>query len=362
MSAVRLMNQAADYEKLGVNPDHIEVWEDSKRVSSQADFWEWWYFDAILEDGTAVVIQFLEKSFASIGKDNPKKGITFKITLPDRTVYEEKLHIAAKDCYYGGDKCDVHYDKNFFVGDLKNYHIHVEQIGKIAADLHLESLATPYRPGTAYFEFGDDQYYTWLCAVPKGRISGTLTIDGKTIEVTGYGYHDHQWGKSPYIKHWNHWTWARQSFDDYTLLVFDMTTTKDLGAKRFPLAFVEDKNGKIIFENEDLINYQVLETQVDPASGKVYPKKTRYTFSGQGKEVTYTLEAKSTIESFGPKTMTFPQKLAMRALHLSNMSYSRFLGKGEMIIKDKGTEIKREGELIYEFMNPGKPSLELKSK
>ena len=30
--------------------------------------------------------------------------------------------------------------------------------------------------------------------VPEGAVTGTLTADGETRQVTGSGYHDHNWG------------------------------------------------------------------------------------------------------------------------------------------------------------------------
>jgi predicted secreted hydrolase len=38
------------------------------------------------------------------------------------------------------------------------------------------------------------QYFAWLAAVPEGKISGTISTDKVTREVTGSGYHDHNWG------------------------------------------------------------------------------------------------------------------------------------------------------------------------
>ena len=34
--------------------------------------------------------------------------------------------------------------------------------------------------------------FTWLCAVPKCEVSGTLTVGGQTRQVKGSGYHDRQ--------------------------------------------------------------------------------------------------------------------------------------------------------------------------
>lgn len=72
------------------------------------------------------------------------------------------------------------------------------------------STAKPWRPGAGGFAFGDDGYFTWLCAVPRGTVTGTLYYDGKEHQVTGAGYHDHQWGNVKHNSTWDHWIWGSQ--------------------------------------------------------------------------------------------------------------------------------------------------------
>lgn len=353
----RLMDLPEDYKKLGVNPDKIEVWEDRRRnPDSTAGNWEWWYFDSILDDGTKVVIQFFTKAgMRRIQKDGDQPSVTLKITRPDGKQYERDLLQKATNCHYGNDNCDVHLGNNSFVGDLKTYQIHVEQDKGVGADLTLVSQAKPYRPGTAYFDFGNDEYYTWLCAVPKGEVTGTITVDGKTISVHGSGYHDHQWSNRFYLTEWNNWLWARQSFDDYSVLLFDFITSDDYGNKRFPILFVQDKEGNIVFENKDTVKCTVGEFYVDEkASGKDYPKILHYEMQHGDIHLTYDLESEAILEAQGMKNVPFPVRMISRKYGMEDLSYSRYSGKGALVMEESGERVERSGELIYEFMFPGK--------
>ena len=50
---------AESLARLGLNPDHVEPWEDGYRSAKEKDAaFEWWYFDAHLDDGSALVITF----------------------------------------------------------------------------------------------------------------------------------------------------------------------------------------------------------------------------------------------------------------------------------------------------------------
>ena len=125
---------------------------------------------------------------------------------------------------------DNPFKRVFYFTDLKTYHIHVDRTGgvngtdgsggqgeasDVGCDLLLTSTEKRWRPGAGGFAFGDDGYFTWLCAVPRGNVTGTLFYDGKEHQVTGAGYHDHQWGNVKHNSTWDHWIWGRQDFGDY---------------------------------------------------------------------------------------------------------------------------------------------------
>ena len=50
MAKARLMDQPADFEKLGIDPNKVQTWEDGRRDTDTPGTSEVWYFDAILDD------------------------------------------------------------------------------------------------------------------------------------------------------------------------------------------------------------------------------------------------------------------------------------------------------------------------
>jgi hypothetical protein len=215
----------------------------------------------------------------------PPRGATVRacglrsptLTAPPTT---KKASLSASDAQFGTGRCDLQMGPHRFHGDLHEYDITVEAISGVGAELHLSSRGKPFRPGTAYFGFGDhdEDYFTWLCVVPKGDVTVTVTVGGVTREVRGSGYHDHQWGNSNFQLLWNHWLWARQGFDDFSILVFDFVASAKFGFQRIPVCFIQDADGDLVFTNTHDVNYEVLEELRDPTSGKDCPKVSRYTF------------------------------------------------------------------------------------
>lgn len=354
MSRARLMSEDEDYERLGLKRGEVETWEDGLRDTDESLHWGWWYFDAMLDDGRTLLVQFLQKGLATVADNVWHPSVSFKVTDPDGAKHMVVPEYAVEDCSWSKECCDVHYGPNYFTGDLHTYHIHAEVAEGLGCDITLTSTAKPYRPETGYFEFGED-YYTWLCAVPRGEVSGTLTVDGETAEVHGRGYHDHQWGSNVYMLDWNHWIWARQAYDDYALLLFPMTASEPYGFERFPIVFVQDASGNIVFESSAGGKTQVLEEYVDEETGKPYPAKMRYVFEKDGARLEYVLQKKEVLEAADAMKMATPQMRAVFEQRGMQPSYARYRGQGDMRLELPGKPaVERSAELIYEMMYPGK--------
>jgi hypothetical protein len=77
---VRLADRPADYKRLGIAPIEFAEFEDGQRISTERGHYEWWYFDAHLDDGATVVVVFYTKPNVSpSGPLAPR--ITINITL-----------------------------------------------------------------------------------------------------------------------------------------------------------------------------------------------------------------------------------------------------------------------------------------
>lgn len=348
-----ILDKPEDFKKLGINPVEVETWEDGVRDTSAPNHFEWWYFDCILDDGMKIVIQFLSKNGRNFTSDKFHPTIFYKVTMPDGRQIDKEIHCSDKKIQWSDKICDVNFAKHYFRGDLKNYKIHIDDIDGMAADISLESSSKPYRPGTSYFQFGTpDKYYTWLCVVPRGRVNGTITVEGKTKNITGMGYHDHQWGSINFHKYWNHWIWARQSYDDYSLLLFDFFTNEEFSTERFPIIFIQDNDGNIIFESHNNVDCKVEKQYTDEASGKQYPSILDYTFKQNDTVVKYRLATDKAIESKGQNNMPLSMKIVMKFMHIQ-ASYSRFTANGQLEMWTNDEIICRNNSLIYEIMCPG---------
>ena len=195
MANARMRNKAEDFERMGVDQKIVASWEDGKRNGAQPGWIEWWYFDADLDDGTKVNLNFATNPVIGSPEEGLHPFFYANVQFPDGHEINDFAFLDEADCSFSEERCDVKIGPHTFRGDLETYQVHVEDVKGISLDLVLKKTAASWRPGTAYVDFGEDyeSYFTWLCAVPRGDVSGTLVRDGQTRQVRGRGYHDHQW-------------------------------------------------------------------------------------------------------------------------------------------------------------------------
>jgi hypothetical protein len=223
-----------DFKTLGIGKE-IEAREDGRRTPQSSDYFEWWYFDGLLDDGTVVVVLFGD-NWLYYGSH--KRVVNIELTPPGKPTRRIRRSFDDPGAF-SSDHADVQIGPHSFKGDLATYAIHVDaaETGGVGCDLTLRRRVASYRPATGYMEAGD-KFFAWLVAVPEGGVTGTLTTDGVTRQVTGSGYHDHNWGNVSPAKLFDNWWWGRGVTGGYTVIVADIHGKAAVGGTRIPLFFV----------------------------------------------------------------------------------------------------------------------------
>jgi hypothetical protein len=295
--ACRIAATPADYQRYDIAKNDIAVWEDGFRTRPGGPgTFEWWYFDAVLEDGSTLVINFMVKDIRGGGgiKQPARPVVTFELDRPDGTHVERSLS-AHDDFAFAADRCDVRVGTNTFAGDLHTYAIHVD-IGGVTADVSLTGHVRPWRPETGHILFGVDQphVFAWLPSVPQGAVQATITVDGETRTLTGTGYHDHNWGDAAMPQLINHWYWARAEAGEYCVIASNITAERKYGHAEVPI-FMLAKDGKIVADESSLVRFEKADEHPDPVTGKPVANTTIYDYDatvdgGERYRVTFVRE------------------------------------------------------------------------
>jgi hypothetical protein len=234
--ALHLAATPADFAALGIG-QKIAVREDGRRTPKSADTFEWWYFDGLMDDGTVLVVWFGDNWFYG----SHKRAVSIELTPPGKPT-RRVMRTFEEPGSFSIDSADIKIGPHRFKGDLDTYSIHVDpaETGGVGCDLALRRRVASYRPATGYIEAGR-QFFAWLVAVPEGAVTGTLTADGVTRQVSGSGYHDHNWGNVSPAKLFDNWWWGRGRSGGHTIIASEIHGKSAVGGANIPFFFVGDE-------------------------------------------------------------------------------------------------------------------------
>ncbi len=326
--------------------DAVAIWEDGLRADTGRGSFEWWYFDAHLEDGSTAVIVFSTKPL--LERNGPlKPNVSLTITRPDGTKILRFPIFPADQFSASKEKCAVYIGPNSTHGDLHRYEVHA-QMNDIDADLTFTGLVPPWRPGVgkAYFD-GFDNYFAWLPCIPYGTVEGTLTYDGQTHKVKGTGYHDHNWGNVSLNDVMDHWYWGRAHVGDYTLIYVEQIASKTFGYTRMPV-FMLTKGNQILVGGSEPLTMQARDF-IKHESGRGYPHEVDFNWKCENESVQLRLRQPKVIEATS-LLLLLPKWQQRIAGLFSNPYYFRFNAELELDINLKNVKAKERGPALYEIM------------
>jgi len=210
----------AGLENIGAADDayHYPAWRDARH---DAFYTEWWYFN--FHDpraGVDCIFSYFVTNPEDIGGLAQVQMVAVAYTAAG-TVTAIDRHPAA-DFAADDRQADVRIGGNSARVDADGrYHITgVSHDGRLAWDLEYVADSVPW--------FGGDRMpvgrlawekMSWLVQMPRARVTGTVTIDGRPHAIRATGYHDHNWGE--WIPADGTWNWAQFSSPRLALEVGD---------------------------------------------------------------------------------------------------------------------------------------------
>ncbi|MCU1396405.1 MAG: hypothetical protein JWM34_4833 [Ilumatobacteraceae bacterium] len=297
-STAQRADRPDDYIRLGIEPSPIVAREDGMRTDGGKGSYEWWYFDAHLDDGSTLVVVFYTKSLMDAGHPLAPY-VSIELDRPDGTSRKWETPADPDGFHASTDRCDVSIGTSTFRntswGDPHVFHIHVAH-DDLVLDLDLTGQVPSWRPATGVMYFGaeDEHLFAWLPSVPQGAVAASLTIGDVTEELTGVGYHDHNWGDVPMPKLINHWYWGRAKAGPYSIVASYITAERDYGNTEIPI-FMLARDGRIIADEIDKVRFSLEGVTIDEMSGKPYAERVIYEYGDATDHYVITYRRESTI-------------------------------------------------------------------
>ena len=304
---------------------------------------EWWYFDGHLDTGETFVGSFLSPSFT-----DGKPGVTFALYSPDRKKKSILKSLQSGEMQSSTEDVDITCPFGFVRRiDDKNYHVQWN-VESIVADFKLTMIAPGWMPAGGDGINEDSLDFFWNVHQARNRIEGTITQDGKTRQVKGVGYADHNWGRKPLNEIIRHWVWGRIFAGEYTIVYADVDYI-DPSIKARPL-YIAKGDTMIVGSGSPTIRQGDFVTH--PVLSRHYPRQISIDFVQKEVEAHLRIQFKSLVEDVDLLTISesnpFYQWVART--FIARPTYFRVIASYKGDITEHGKVTPIEGECLYEIM------------
>jgi hypothetical protein len=336
-----IIGKSSSYLDWGKNPPPAKDRARHSIVGKRP--FEWWYFDGHLNTGETFVGVFFDPTFTT-----GEPGVAFTLYGPDwnkqgilKSVPEEEMKVSTEDvdisCPYG-------FVKRI---DDKTYQVQWNVDG-IVADFTLTTLAPGWRPSGRDGVNEDHLDFFWTVHQAKNSITGTITRDGLTRQVTGIGYADHNWGKKPFNEITRKWVWGRILAGEYTIIYADVDYLDPSITSR-PL-YIARGDTMIVGTGSPTIRQWSFVTH--PVLKRHYPTQVSIDFGHEGVEAHIRIRFRTLVEEVDLLTVSGMSRLTqwIARTFVARPTYFRVIADYDGTITENGSTTPVNGECLYEVM------------
>ncbi|MEZ8017507.1 lipocalin-like domain-containing protein [Vibrio splendidus] len=264
---------------------------------------EWWYLTANLidEDGNALGVQWTQFRFASAPKE--KADGTKTTTWQSQQIYMAHSAVTNKDKHYADEKWSRGQDELAGV-DSSPFRVYLddwqwtsttddlfpatlnassEQFGY---SLKLTNNAPYQKQGEQGYSIksGDGKVASYYYSQPFINVSGNVTIDGVTHQVSGKGWIDREWSSQFLLDSQQGWDWFALRLSDETSLVVFQLRNSTTGKASYSHARLMNQDGSgITIKQQNISLTAIKQTEID---GRDYPTEWQVSIPSQQIELT----------------------------------------------------------------------------
>ena len=214
---------------------------------------EWWYLQGKFNDNSTTQITLLTKPW--VDNNGPLQPYaTIAVTTPNGTHLGGLTKVDTSQFKAARNTMNITMGDIWARGDLNTVNLHFAPTQNgVGADLAFDSAAPPTRFGGSGMWFFDPSLTRFSATndpMPFAKIHGNLTYGGQSHRVEGTGYIDKQWGTVNWNQDYDGWYWSTGHYGNYTIDMFDLTTSAPFNHQKTVDAYLAKGNGpsKVLVE------------------------------------------------------------------------------------------------------------------
>jgi hypothetical protein len=310
--------------------------------------YEWWYFDAHLDSGHTLVV-FFHASNPNPGLTG-KTGIEIVLLRPDGKRVQRFIPYPKSDFSAARDKPEVTIGRNTLrvttqEGQLPIYEIDVQE-GELGCRLSYKAETNGWKPGTGLSHFGNLGTFGWVIPFARAAVEGNITDGDKRIQVTGIGYHDHNWLDFPFQSIINYWMWGRIYSESFTAAYAYIQCNEKVDNHTVKVLMLAE--GKEVILSTGEFDFIQTNLEYNPKANHWFPKKITIE-APEMLEISLNmnkiLEAQDMLENFNP----FLRTIAKYILRIKP-GYFRLVSDFGIEVKRNGKSTKESGKTLHEIV------------
>ena len=209
---------------------------------------ESWFFMAHLNDDL-VVFGFFGITNLGIGDRNADANVS--VSMADGRTWFARSKVKSGEVSTATDALDIQFGGNRFQGSFPEFRITFDE-GDVGLDLTYTCELPGWKPGSGKVILDNDpeKFYSICVPATRAKVTGRVTLKGKSIDVSGYGYSDH--GLVTVYPHVysEHWLSLRSFDAEHTVNFLQFTTPEKYGHRQARWILVGDA-GRILLATTD---------------------------------------------------------------------------------------------------------------
>lgn len=217
------------------------VRDDAWHPQKDDKAYEWWYFDALSDDGReAVIIVFLDNFIYSprynqesirITGNQRCPAVSFTYFRDGKAVYKATTEFHTSDFSASEERPEVRIGESGFVMESAHYGsgylvtVRANLPGSRVLDAKFEWLSVESDLQPEGFRC-EESRHCWNMVVPRSDVTGRIKVSSdsggefESIHFRGTGYHDHNLDNRWLAKTVRDWHWGRAHFADCSIVFY----------------------------------------------------------------------------------------------------------------------------------------------
>ncbi len=256
-------------------PDRGLTPEELKPAGDQGGFFSWTYtFMIYLDDESSAMIQFTYwKMYVK-----RQRGLYFSFSDKGENLYMRKGVYSAGETVYTEEPPGLAMGPNSWKGFYPEFQVRMEfpaekDLPEMRADFRFRCRTPGWRPGEGPVRYGtpDGDWYDLVVMIPWADVEGTVTLDGRTRAVRGFGYSDHNTQNILPTKQTEELMALRSFAGGHAVHFLDYVAPEGLGRERTTWLLVMRDN-RILYAT-DRWEREMFDLKTEPRRGYTYPTR-----------------------------------------------------------------------------------------